>query len=382
MLRTDGILKVARDCFPAFDGPPGKKSARIVLLLEELNFGGTQRQALELALNLNPARFKAEIWTMAAGDDMEPLAEKGRIPVVHLSKKTWVGPECLFNLWRRLRSAPIDILVLMTVVPNIWGRLLGRLARVPIIVGTCRGDGSAFRQHEKLLWPLADHHICNAIALKRQLSNRYRIPESLITVIPNGVNTAFFQPPPISREKDRKIVLCIARLVPEKDHHTLITAFDLLARRHPDAELWIVGDGNRRKSISEYAGQAAFGERICLMSGQLDIRPLLWQGSVLALSSLEEGLPNVVLEAMASGLPVIATEVGGLPEVVEHGRTGLLVPSHNAHALADALSLLLSDEKIRAAFGREGAKRARRSYSNSCMVQEYEQIFERLLKTR
>ena len=127
MLRTDGILKVARDCFPAFDGPPGKKSARIVLLLEELNFGGTQRQALELALNLNPARFKAEIWTMAAGDDMEPLAEKGRIPVVHLSKKTWVGPECLFNLWRRLRSAPIDILVLMTVVPNIWGRLLGRL---------------------------------------------------------------------------------------------------------------------------------------------------------------------------------------------------------------------------------------------------------------
>ena len=90
------------------------------------NFGGTQRQALELALNLNPARFKAEIWTMAAGDDMEPLAEKGRIPVVHLSKKTWVGPECLFNLWRRLRSAPIDILVLMTVVPN-WGRLLAGL---------------------------------------------------------------------------------------------------------------------------------------------------------------------------------------------------------------------------------------------------------------
>ena len=319
---------------------------------------------------------------MAAGDDMAPLAEKGRIPVVHLSRRTRVGPEGLLNLWRRLRSARIDILVLMTVVPNIWGRLLGRLARVPIIVGTCRGDGSAFRQHEKLLWPLVDHHICNAISLKRKLSNRYHIPESLITVIPNGVDTAFFEPPATAREEDRKIILCIARLVPEKDHHTLITAFGLLARRHPDAELWIVGDGNRRKSISEYAGQAAFAGRIRLIPGQLDIRPLLWQGSVLVLSSVEEGLPNVVLEAMASGLPVIATEVGGLPEVVEHGRTGLLVPSRNADALANALSLLLSDEKIRAAFGREGAKRARHCYSNSRMVREYERIFERLLKTR
>jgi len=383
MLRADGILKVngGKDCFPGFDRPPNKEPARIVLLLEELNFGGTQRQALELALNLSPARFKTEIWTMAAGNDMVSLAEKGRIPVVDLSKRTWVGPDSLLNLWRRLRSARIDILVLMTVVPNIWGRLLGRLARVPIIVGTCRGDSSAFRQHEKLLWPLVDHHICNAIALRRQLSNRYQIPESSITVIPNGVNTEFFEPPATVPEADRKIILCIARLVPEKDHHTLITAFGLLAQRHPGAELWIVGDGNRRKSISEYAGQAAFRGRIRVMPGQLDIRPLLWQGSVLALSSLEEGLPNIVLEAMASGLPVIATEVGGLPEVVEHGRTGLLVPSRSADALADALSLLLNDEKIRAAFGREGTKRARHCYSKSCMVREYEQIFERLLNT-
>ena len=384
MLRADGILKVNRgtDCFPALDRPPRKGPARIVLLLEELSFGGTQRQALELALNLSPARFKAEIWTMAAGDDMAPLAEKGRIPVVHLSKRTWVGPDSLLNLWRSLRSARIDILVLMTVVPNIWGRLLGRLTKVPIIVGTSGGISDAFRQHEKLLWPLVDHHICNAIAVKRQLSNRCPIPESLITVIPNGVDTEFFSPPATAREADRKIILCIARLVPEKDHHTLITAFGSVVQRHPDVKLWIVGDGNRRKSISEYAGQAAFGGRIRLMPGQLDIRPLLWQGSVLVLSSLEEGLPNVVLEAMASGLPVIATEVGGLPEVVEHGRTGLLVPSRNADALADALSLLLSDEKIRAAFGREGAKRARDYYSRSCMAREYEQIFEQLLNTR
>jgi glycosyltransferase involved in cell wall biosynthesis len=381
MLRADGILKVdvARDCFAAFEQPAGKEPARIVLLLEELNFGGTQRQALELALNLSQARFKTEIWTMAAGDDMASLAEKGRIPVVHLSKRTRVGPDTLLNLWRRLRSARVDILVLMTVIPNIWGRLLGRLTRVPIIVGTCRGDGSAFRQHEKLLWPLADHHICNATVLKRQLSNRYQIPESLISVIPNGVNTEFFEPPATTREEDRKIILCIARLVPEKDHHTLITAFGLLAQRHPDAELWIVGDGNRRKSISEYAGQAAFRGRIRLMPGQLDIRPLLWQGSMLVLSSLEEGLPNVVLEAMASGLPVVATDVGGLWEVVDHNRTGLLVSSRDEAALADAMSCLLRDKTTREAFGQEGRRRAQGFHSVACMVRRHEEIFQRLL---
>ena len=247
MLRADGILKVngGKDRYPGLDRPADKGPARIVLLLEELNFGGAQRQALELALNLSPVRFQAEIWTMAAGDDMASFAEKGRIPVVHLSKRTWVGPDSLLNLWRRLRSARIDILLLMTVVPNIWGRLLGRLARVPIIIGACRGVSSAFRQHETLLWPLVDHHICNAIAQKRQLCNRRRVPEPSVTVIPNGVNTEFFKPPATASGADRQIILCIARLVPEKDHHTLITAFGLLAPRHPEAELWIVGDGKQ-----------------------------------------------------------------------------------------------------------------------------------------
>lgn len=380
MLRPDGVLSVSLGSgYPASRGQDGNKAARVVLLLEELNFGGTQRQALELALNLNPARFNAEIWLMAAGEDMGPLVAQRDVPVVRLARRSWVGPDSLLNLWRRLRSDRIDILVLMTVIPNIWGRLLGRLAGIPIIIGTCRGDGSAFRQHEKLLWPLVDHHICNATALKRQLSNRYQIPESLITVIPNGVDTKFFEPPATARKAGREIILCIARLVPEKDHHTLITAFGLLAQHHPDAELWIVGDGNRRKSISEYAGQAAFGGRIRLMPGQLDIRPLLWQGSLLVLSSLEEGLPNVVLEAMASGLPVVATDVGGLWEVVEHDRTGLLVSSRDAAALADAMSYLLRDETTREAFGQEGRRRAEGYYSVACMVRRHEQIFQRLL---
>ena len=94
-----------------------------------------------------------------------------------------------------------------------------------------------------------------------------------------------------------------------------------------------------------------------------------------------EGLPNVVLEAMACGLPVVATDVGGLREVVEHGRTGLLVPSRNAAALADAMGRLLRDEKTREAFGREGRRCAEKRYSVSSMVHRHEEIFEKLLNS-
>ena len=380
MLRPDGVLSVNLGSgYPESRGQDGNKPARVVLLLEELNFGGTQRQALELALNLNPAHFNAEIWLMAAGEDMGPLAAEGDVPVVHLARRSWVGPDSLLNLWRRLRSNRIDILVLMTVIPNIWGRLLGRLAGVPIIIGTCRGDGSAFRQHEKLLRGLADHHICNAASLKTQLSNVYKIPDLLITVIPNGVNTEFFSPPETAPPADRKVIICVARLVPEKDHDTLVAAFGLLAPHHPEAELWIVGDGPRHKAIAELAARTTPAGRVRLLRGQLDLRPLLSQSSLLVLSSIEEGLPNVVLEAMAGGLPVVATDVGGLREVVEHERTGLLVSSRDEAALADAMSCLLRDETTREAFGREGRRRAEGYYSVACMVRRHEEIFQRLL---
>lgn len=130
VLRADGLLGMVTE-----NPPP----ARVVLLLEDLRFGGSQRQAIELAKNLNPARFRAQIWLMTSGADMVPGAGLGDVPVICLSGRSRPGPESLLSLWRMLRSGDVDILVLLTVIPNIWGRLLGRLARVPVIIGTCRG---------------------------------------------------------------------------------------------------------------------------------------------------------------------------------------------------------------------------------------------------
>ena len=353
--------------------------ARVVFLLQDLKFGGTQRQALELARRLDPAEYRVEIWLLAAGEDFAPLAQDWSIPVTRLGRQKLVGPAALANLWRRLRHGGLDLLVLFTVVPNIWGRILGRLARVPVIVGNCRGGGAPRRQHERWLWPLADHILCNAWDLQATLTGHYGVPAARLTVIHNGVDSEFFQPPAAGTRSGPAKVLSVARLVPDKDHETLIRAFGLAAPAHPEAELWLVGDGPRREYLQQLAGRLLPPGRVKFLPGQPDLRPLLHQASLLVLSSVFEALPNVVLEAMAAGLPVVATRVGGLPEVVTPGQTGWLVPPRDIPALAAALGQLLAAPEIRRAFGLAARQAVLEKFSMDAMMRRHVEVFQDLL---
>ncbi len=319
---------------------------------------------------------------MQAGDDLVPLAEDLGVPVVWLSRKQFVGPGSLFRLWQGLRSERVRLLVLFTVIPNIWGRLLGRLTGVPVIVGTCRGGASPWRQHEKLLWRLADHHLCNSRDLKNIFVDRFSIPDSMVSVIPNGINLDYFRMPRTSGAAGKKIVLCLARFVPDKDHKTLIEAFAIASGRHPEAELWMAGDGPESETVRKLALSKIAPGKVRLLPGQLDPRPLLAQSSLFVLTSVKEGLPNVILEAMAAGLPVVATRVGGIPEAVEHGKTGLLAPAGDAPALASAISRLLSDDETGKAYGEAGRKRVEEMHPLAGAVNEHEAIFLRLLRGR
>jgi glycosyltransferase involved in cell wall biosynthesis len=176
------------------------------------------------------------------------------------------------------------------------------------------------------------------------------------------------------------VVLCIARLVPDKDHETLLKAFGIVARQCPKAELLIVGNGELRGRLQRMAEGGPAAGRIRFLSGCSDVQWLLHRSSLLALSSRREGLPNVVLEAMACGLPVVATAVGGLPEVVEHGRTGLLVPPGDPSALAAAMAYLLQDQEARVTCGDNGRRLILSRYSLQTMVEAHESIFRNVLR--
>ena len=374
-VRGQGLSRL----WPLSSPSPAARPARLVFLLQDLKFGGTQRQVLELARRLDPEQFRPEIWLLIAGDDLVPLARDWDLPLTWLSRQEKVGPGALTNLWRHLQGGGVDLLMPFTVVPNIWGRILGRLARVPVIVGNCRGGTSPRQQHERWLWPLADLILCNAAAIQATLVENLGVPRHRLTVILNGVDTEFFQPPAAAVRRGPPRVLSVARLVPDKDLDTLIAAFSQVSAAFPEAELWLVGDGPRRQAIQEQVRRSLAPDRVRFWPGQPDLRPLLHQACLLVLSSRYEALPNVVLEAMAAGLPVAATRVGGLPELVVPGRTGWLVPPGDAPALAAAMSQALGDADAREALGRTGRERAVAGFSLEAMTRRYEQVLSSLL---
>ena len=353
--------------------------ARLVMLLQDLSFGGTQRQALELARALDPDKYRPEIWVMTRGRDFAPLAANYGVPAVWLSDGANVGIRELGALRRKLieERGKVDILLPLTAIPTIWGRIFGRLAGYPAIVGTCRGGGAPKRQHERFLKGLAHRHICNSQALADIMTGRYGLPAKRVTAIPNGVDIDFFTPPPEELRPVREVILCVARFCEDKDHETLLQAFALTAERFKRAELWLVGNGPLAASVTRQVARHPARSRIRAYPGG-DPRPFYQQASILTLSSVREGLPNVILEGMAMGLPVAATRVGGVPEAVEEGVTGLLAPARDPAALAGILDALLADEPRRLAMGRAGREKAVSRYSLHAMARAHEAVFDAL----
>ena len=183
---------------------------RLVVLLQDLEFGGTQRYAVHLLNRLDRDRFAPELWVLRGGDEMAPLLSTTGVPIVWLSKSSWVGPRALFNLgWMLVTSRP-QILYTLTVVPNIWGRLFGALTKVPIIVSSYRN--AIAKQHEKWLWRLSSSIICNAIAMKNILVEQFSVNPDLVTVIPNAVDTDYFSPDTSQRDF-RPTILYAGRLI-------------------------------------------------------------------------------------------------------------------------------------------------------------------------
>lgn len=348
---------------------PLRRPLKTVLLLQDLEFGGTQRYAIHLLKRLNREKFHPEMWVLRGGMDMAPLAlETGcRVRWMSLSKR-FVWPWALAKLLHSLLTEPPDILYALTGVPNIWGRPFAKLAKVPVIISGWRS--LVEKQAESLLWPLSDRIVCNAEALKDFVIQRHSVAPDRVAVVPNGVDTDFFSPDDRGKAA-HPVALFVGRFVKEKDPVTLVKAFQLALRRIPSARLIMVGDGRLRPRVSAYIDQNSI-ERIEILPSCSDTRGLLRSAWVFVMSSIREGMPNVILEAMASGLPVVGTRVGGVPEIVTHGETGLLVGPSNPEELADALVQVLEDSDLRRRLGDRGREKILHSHSLEIMIRETE----------
>jgi glycosyltransferase involved in cell wall biosynthesis len=202
-----------------------------------------------------------------------------------------------------------------------------------------------------------------------------------MSFIANGVDTRRFQPGELPFSQREAIVLCVARLVEDKDHAGLLDAFVRVLGHMPEARLRLVGEGPLEAKVRARMTHGPLAGRVEILPAATDVAACCRTARVFALSSRREGMPNALLEAMASGLPAVATRVGGIPFLLREGN-GLMVPAGDPGSLAEGLLRVLRDPEFAQDMGKAGRERAERDFSLSAMIAAHEALFLRLLRKK
>ena len=262
--------------------------------------------------------------------------------------------------------------IYVTVVPNVWGRIFGAATRVPVVIGSLRNRVA--RQYDNWLWHLNRCMVVNAESLKDLLAQDFAVDPNRVEVVPNGVDTGYFSPD-LSHRDARPSLIYVGRLVEQKDPLTLLKAFQSVVKRMPDAGLIMVGNGHLRPQIDDFVRSNELESSVTVLNGTEDIRSHFREAWGFVLPSLFEGSPNVVLEAMACGLPIVSTRVDGVPELVTDGETGFLVEPKDPDSLAQAMIKLLSNDETCREMGKKARETVMREFSMEKMTRRTERIF-------
>jgi L-malate glycosyltransferase len=322
---------------------------------------------------------------------MQPLVAP-TVQVFELDRRDGNDPRLVWQLYRLFRRERPDI-----VHTHSWGTLVegiiaARLARVPAVVHGEHGTLQLQARQKWLqprIWSRADQVLSVSTRLAERMSRETGFPLSRIQIITNGVDCRRFTRV-TSREAratlnlpaEAVVVGTIGRLVPVKDHASLLKAVRLLGERGLVPIVLIAGEGPLKDQLLGQAAALGLQSQLRLLGHRPDVESVLSAMDLFVLSSVSEGLPNTVLEAMAAGLPVVSTQVGGAEEVVEDGVTGLLVPSQSVDQLATAMAALLADPGRRASMGAAGRRRVTSMFSLSETVLRYHDLYRHLIEAK
>lgn len=363
-------------------------------VLHRLDRAGAEVLAGDLAMKLQDRYRFVFLCLDGAGPLGEHLASMG-FDVVVLGRK----PGLDWSVARRLRSAVkhygINLLHTHQYTPFFYAALSRRLGSTPPILFTEHGRHYPDDRNPKRVlanrWLLKPSDRITAVGrfVKQALVENEGIAEGRIKVIYNGIDPDAFPPAdPESRSHARRLlgiddqtplVMQVARFHPVKDHETAVRAFAETLSFVPKAVLCLVGDGGQRPTIETLCGEMGIQDHVRFLGVRDDVAQLIPGADAFMLSSVSEGVSVTLLEAMATGLPIAATDVGGNPEVVEHGTTGLLSPRGDHHALGANLVTLLQDPAQRQVFGRAGRARLLEVFTQDRMHREYTELYGLLL---
>jgi glycosyltransferase involved in cell wall biosynthesis len=375
--------------------------ARVKLLAVSNNFhaGGTERHLVTLSRRLDRGTFEQHLACLDRQGEFLQDVEARDIPLTEYRITRLYGPGTLrqqFRLASYLRSRGIQIVHSYGFYSHAFAIPAARLAGTPVIIASIRDMGDlwtpAQQRLQRSVCRLAHRVLTNAEAIKQRLiAGGYR--KGAIAVIRNGVDHVPADPAPsaatlrqeLGFSADAPIVAMVSRLncvrgIDFKGVEYFLDAAALVASRRPDARFLVLGDGPSRDAFVGHASRRGLAGRVIFAGFRKNVTRWLREVTLSVLPSLSEGLSNALLESMAAGVPIVATKVGGNPELVVDGMTGLLVPPRDAGALAAAMCLLLQHPALARRFGEAARERARHHFSIERMVQETEDLYLSLVR--
>lgn len=374
-----------------------KEPIRLLKFLAYLAIGGSERQVLNIRHGIDSSRFDLHMGCFGCFDEQIAVDLSGTPLEVYKIRKLYgvrAIKECL-RLSSYLRQNRIDIVHAYNFYANVFALPAARLAQVPVLLASIRDTGEYWtarqRAVNKVVCRLADRVVVNAEAIKRGLVAEGYRPEH-IAVIPNGILCPPLKPAhegPLHQElglsPEDVLIGVVSRIARLKGLEYFLDAAPQVLARIPRAKFLIIGDNSfepqYREELKRQVVTLGLQDHVIFTGFRLDVPNILSSLAVSVLPSVSgEGLSNSLLESMAAALPVVATNVGGNPEVVVDGETGLLVPCRDSAALAEAICRVLLTPGLRQTFGQAGRRRVLDHFSNERMIRTVERLYEELLE--
>jgi glycosyltransferase involved in cell wall biosynthesis len=373
--------------------PDSLPARRLTVLTTGLARGGAEAQVVLLATGLTKRGWTVEVISMLPPEDYVSELLAGGVPVRDLGMRRGIPePWAMVRLGRVLRRFRPDILHCHMVHANLLGRVARLFSPIPVLISTAHSicEGPRWRDWAyRVTDPLADLTTNVSKAGVARYVRDNLVPAHRIAWIPNGVDFDRFRPDRDSRQHirgelglspDAFVWIAVGNLRDPKDYPIMLSAFSNVARRGRDSVLLIAGDGPLAHQLAQYAEELGISQRVRWLGRRSDIATLLRTADAFLMSSRYEGTPIALLEASATCLPVVATAVGGVPEVVADGVTGHLSPPGDHEALARAMEAVLAmfpDE--RRTMGDRGRERVMERYGIENILDMWESVYRDLL---
>lgn len=380
---------------------------KILNVITRLEQGGAPSIVISTLNHLDKERFKVKLATGLASKPEEDLIEEAKnkgieliiIPQLVREVSLFNDLIALLKLIKIIRRDKFDIVHTHESKAGILGRVAGKLAGVPVIIHSPHGHifYGYFGYIKTTIFILLERFTAlftdKIITLtKKEIEEHLKVKignRDKFTFIYNGIELDKFEKVDVNvREKrgqlslplDVSVVATVARLVPVKGHKYLIDAAAEVVKSIPQARFLFIGDGKLREELQEQAENLGLSSNILFLGWRKDVLEILPIIDLFVLPSINEGLGMVLVEAYAFGKPVVATNVGGIPEVVEDKKTGLLTPPKDSKKLAQAIIELLEDPKRAKKMGEEGKKKVITTFGVDVMVEKIERLYEELIR--